>query len=335
MTGKLARILFVAALTAGATTYARYRSDIAKARADLNRGSTIAQTAAGPVEYAERGEGPALLMIHGAGGGYDQGLLLADNMGGDLRVVAPSRFGYLRTPIPLDGSPAAQADAHAALLNFLGIEKAIVAGASAGAPSAIEFALRYPARVSALMLLVPRTYHPSQSIGADESAESQTVLRLVEASADFLFWLAARVSRRSVVRFLGVPPQVEASASEAEKARVSRIIRSILPLSSRVQGIGVDGIADIHAWPLEQISCPALIISSEDDLYRTSPGARFTAAHIPGSELHVFKSGGHLMVGQSAKLRHIVRDFLQRNRGLMSHADEKPFKAAGTAELAS
>lgn len=35
------------------------------------------------------------------------------------------------------------------------------------------------------ILLVPRTYHPSQSISAAESAESRAVLRLVEASADY------------------------------------------------------------------------------------------------------------------------------------------------------
>jgi pimeloyl-ACP methyl ester carboxylesterase len=250
-------------------------------------------------------------MVHGAGGGYDQGLLLAEEIGEGFRVIAPSRFGYLRTPAPKDTSPAAQADAHAALLDFLGVEKAIVAGASAGAPSAIELALRHPDRVLALILLVPRTYHPTQSIGADESAESQTVLRLVEASADFLFWLAARISRRSVVRFLGVPPDVDARASPEERARVTRIIDSILPLSMRVKGIAADGAADIHAWPLEQISCPVLIISAEDDLYKTPPGARFTAKHISGAELHVFKTGGHLMVGQTAKLRRLARDFLQ------------------------
>jgi len=43
-----------------------------------------------------------LLAIHGSGGGYDQG----------IRVIAMSRFGYLRTPMHTDASAAAQADAH-------------------------------------------------------------------------------------------------------------------------------------------------------------------------------------------------------------------------------
>jgi len=34
-----------------------------------------------------------------------------------------------------------------------------------------------------------------------------------------------------------------------------------------------------------------LIISVEDDLYRTLPGARFTAEHIVGAQLRVLKEG--------------------------------------------
>ncbi|HJP67382.1 MAG TPA: alpha/beta hydrolase, partial [Sphingomicrobium sp.] len=249
---------------------------------------------------------------HGAGGGYDQGLLIARDFGARYRRIAPSRFGYLKTPVPDDDSAAAQADTHAALLDFLGIHQSIVVGASAGAPSAIELALRYPERVSALILLVPRTYHPTQAVGADESVPSQAVLKLVEASADFLFWLAMRVSRGSVVRFLGVPPEVEANASQQERERVTQIMQSILPLSARVAGIEVDGRAKMEPWPLERLSVPVLIISAEDDLYKTLPGARLTAEGIPGAELRILKKGGHLMVGQQAQVRDWTEAFLRR-----------------------
>jgi hypothetical protein len=77
-------------------------------------------------------------------GGYDQGLAnVADFVGDGFRVIAPSRFGYLGTPVPPDSSPAAQADAHAALLSELNISKPIVVGISA-ARSAIELAIRHP-----------------------------------------------------------------------------------------------------------------------------------------------------------------------------------------------
>jgi hypothetical protein len=120
-----------------------YRSDLHRAREAASRGSDVIATAAGPIEYATAGDGIPLLSIHGAGGGGDLGLANAAELVGDgFRVIAPSRFGYLRTPVPADTSPAAQADAHAALLSALGIPAAIVLGVSAGARSAVELALR-------------------------------------------------------------------------------------------------------------------------------------------------------------------------------------------------
>lgn len=65
------------------------------------------------MEYAEvggqHGYDPVLLVIHGAGGGYDQGMILSRVLlRNDSQVIAPSRFGFLRTPIPENASPAAQ-----------------------------------------------------------------------------------------------------------------------------------------------------------------------------------------------------------------------------------
>lgn len=311
---KLFRIMTAATSAAGLVAYGQCRRDLRSMRAAIDGGSTIAETTAGPVEYAESGEGEPMLVIHGAGGGYDQGLLIGRDIGEGHRVIAPSRFGYLKTPVPKDPSPAAQADTHAALLDFLDIPTSIVVGVSAGGPSAIELALRHPKRVSALILLVPRTYDPTQSIGVDRSTQSQAILRLVETSADFLFWLATRVARGSVVRFLGVSPEVEANASKEDRARVTEVIKSILPLSARMRGLEVDSSIEISPWPLERIRVPTLIVSAEDDLFRTLPGARFTAEHILGAELHVLRSGGHLMVGQGLQVRKWVQDFLRSRR---------------------
>jgi pimeloyl-ACP methyl ester carboxylesterase len=324
MTAKPFRILAAAASAAGFMAYSRYRRELRELRERVDSGSTIAETSRGDIEYADTGEGDPMLVIHGAGGGYDQGLLIASDFGKDHRVIAPSRFGYLKTPIPDDHSPAAQADAHAALLDFLDVPRAIVVAASAGAPSAIELALRHSERVSKLILLVPRTYHPTQSIGADDSVPSKAVLRLIEASADFLFWLAMHVSRASAVRFFGVPPGIEAKASDEERERVSQLMRSVLPLSARVPGIEVDGSTKMTPWPLERIAAPTLIVSAEDDLYNTLPGARFTAERIPHAELHVLANGGHLMVGQTAAVAALVKKFLQSPRSKRTSQSAKP-----------
>lgn len=309
---KLVGIASAAGSAAALMSYSRYRQEMRAIRSEVESGSTIAETTAGPIEYAEEGDGEPLLLIHGAGGGYDQGLLIGRDFVDGYRVIAPSRFGYLRTPVPDDSSPAAQADAHSALLDFLGVKKCIVLGVSAGGPSAIELALRHPEKVSSLILLVPRTYDPTQAVGVDNAFQSQAILRLVERSADFLFWLAMKLARASVVRFLGVRPELESEASDGQRARVTAIMRSILPLSSRVRGIQVDSSVTISEWPLQRVRVPTLIVSAKDDLYKTLPGAQFTAGHIPGAELKVLEKGGHLMLGQETEVDGLISNFLRR-----------------------
>jgi pimeloyl-ACP methyl ester carboxylesterase len=171
---------------AGGLVFLRYNSELRRARHAARSGGLIAHTTAGPVEYAETGAGIPLLSIHGAGGGYDQGLAsVADLVGGGFHVIAPSRFGYLRTPVPRDASPAAQADAHAALLSELNTASAIVVGFSAGARSAVELAIRHPDRVAALILIVPGTYAPTSPVSVEASRGSKLAFWLVNAGRRF------------------------------------------------------------------------------------------------------------------------------------------------------
>ena len=131
----------------------RFDSDMQRARARAAQGSVLLQTRCGPIEYQEAGAGVPLLAVHGSGGGHDQGMAFASKLAKQgIRVIAMSRFGYLRTPMPADASAAAQAEAHVCLLDALGIRRAAVMGGSAGAPSALQMALRHADRVSAMVL---------------------------------------------------------------------------------------------------------------------------------------------------------------------------------------
>ena len=76
--------------------------------------------------------------------------MVATDVGGDVRAVAPSRFGYFCSQLPPRATPALQANAYVALLDHLGVDRTVVVGHSAGGPSAIQLALRHPDRVSAL-----------------------------------------------------------------------------------------------------------------------------------------------------------------------------------------
>ncbi len=298
---------------AATALYGAYRRDMARIEAKVEAGGEFVPTDCGLIQCGREGSGPPVLVIHGAGGGYDQGLMLGRELfGPGYDIIAPSRFGYLGTPVPCDPSPGAQADAHAALLDKLRIFSGVtVVGVSAGAPSAIELALRHPERVSALVLAVPRAYAPDvPEVGAP--AESGTMMRMVMAGADFLFWAAARFARRSVVRFLGVAPEVEAAAAPEDRERVTQVIRGILPLSRRIAGLQADAGTKTSGWPLERIKVPTLVISAMDDLYGTLPAAGYTAEQIPNAELMVLPSGGHLMVGRGEEVRARIAAFMRR-----------------------
>ena len=142
----------------------RFERDIKVASTKAAQGSQLIDTRCRPREYQEAGVGTPLLMVHGSGGEHDQGMAFANKLTQrGIRVIAMSRFGYVRTPMPADASPAAQADAHVCLLDALGIPRAAVLGGSAGGPSALQMAIRHPDRVNALVLLVPLAYKPSTS----------------------------------------------------------------------------------------------------------------------------------------------------------------------------
>jgi 2-hydroxy-6-oxonona-2,4-dienedioate hydrolase len=301
----------IAASALAGVVFLAYEDELRRARDAVSRGSLIAMTAAGPIEYGLRGTGNSLLSIHGAGGGYDQGLANAiDLIGERYHVIAPSRFGYLRTPIPADASPAAQADAHAALLTELNVAEAIVVGVSAGARSAIEFALRHPKRLTALVLIVPGTYSPTSPVAIEEGRGNQLTFWLVNNGADFVWWSAETISPSMLIRFVGVPPELVWASSKAEQERIMRIVRSVEPLSLRFPGVNIDSNPTLKLLPLEKISVPTLIISARDDLFNTLPAAEFAASRIPNSTLVVYETGGHLLVNHASEVRDVVQRFL-------------------------
>jgi 2-hydroxy-6-oxonona-2,4-dienedioate hydrolase len=63
----------------------------------------------GTIEYAERGEGQPILVLHGIYGGFDAACQTVDPWIGDgFRAVAPSRFGCLGSPLPPNATTADQ-----------------------------------------------------------------------------------------------------------------------------------------------------------------------------------------------------------------------------------
>jgi pimeloyl-ACP methyl ester carboxylesterase len=120
----------------------------------------------GRLHVVERGQGPALLLVHGLAGQlchftYD----LVDRLAEQYRVVAVDRpgSGYsLREP-GASAALSAQADMLSALIERLQLGRPLLVGHSMGGAVALVLAQRHPERVSGLALIAPLT-HPVQEV---------------------------------------------------------------------------------------------------------------------------------------------------------------------------
>ena len=323
---KSAIVVCVVLGAAGAWAFVQYRTDIAQQWNRVSTNSQIAETPCGPIEYATAGSGLPLLAVHGAGGGFDQGLdFVQDLPQRNIKVIAMSRFGYLRTPLPADASAEAQADAHLCLMNALGISRAAIAGVSAGAPSAMQFAIRHPEQTAALFLMVPAAYRPDPAAPDSPTTQVRSLttppwtafLFDTALRSDLLFWLTIRLAPDITLgSILATPPEVVKGADRSEQQRVQQIMEHLLPITPRRLGLINDAkvTSILPRYDLEHIQAPTLIVSLKDDGYGTYAGARYSADHISGARFIGYDRGGHVGVGHNQEIFEEATRFLHANK---------------------
>ena len=329
--GRIALASIAILLTGAAVlTRVQYQADLRQAMDRSASGSHLIDTPCGQIEYAMVGDGPAVLVVHGAGGGFDQGLESAQPLiDRGFTVIAPSRFGYLRTPLPQDASPEAQADAYACLLDALHVARVTAAAGSAGAPSVMQFCLRHQERCSAMILLAPMAFVPGES--GKPSLLTQAAIHTTLRS-DFAFWVAANLARDTMIETILATPIADFErASAPEQERVLTIFRSIQPVSRRARGLQNDAAVagTLPRYDLERIATPTLIITARNDLFGTLESSRYTAVHIPGARLIVYGDGGHVGVGHAEETWSAAIEFLENSRHERSREAPGPQAGAG------
>ena len=293
----------------------RYTREIKAARARLDSlGSEVIDTACGPIEYARVGAGYPLLVVHGAMGGFDQGLWLGGNF--DItnnQVISVSRFGYLHSPLPAGANLDLQADAFACLLDALNIRQAAVFGASAGTTSAIRFAARHPERVSALVLLGPDAPGDLQ-MAMPPRFIFDTLLR-----SDFVYWAMITLFAKKVQSAIGLVPKDYVPTPEQE-AMLKKIQLGDLPTSRRVDGLIFEtytcadefnaSFSPNSPYPLSKIETPTLIINAADDPIAIPQNVRRLADQMPNARLFVLPDGGHFLFGHNEEVKSEIAHFL-------------------------
>jgi 2-hydroxy-6-oxonona-2,4-dienedioate hydrolase len=301
--------IVLAVLIPGGLVYRQYQADLSQAYQRIARGGKMIQTACGPIQYTEFGEGAPMLIVHGAGGGYDQGEYFAKLIDGNYRWIAPSRFGFLGTPVPDGANSSQQADAYACLLDALGIDRVGVVGVSMGGPSSLLFALRYPQRTNSLVMISAASHAipPRPAILA-------TVFNVF--LNDFVFWSMVRLSPEGLLVALGVPLEVQKQLSPQEVAQLHAFLESIVPMGARRNGQLLEQhMSEYDADQIHQIQVPTLILHARDDTLVSFEQGEFTAKNVPGAQFIPIEKGGHLalMLNSNAGAREKVLEFLEQH----------------------
>lgn len=261
-------------------------------------GSSLLDTPFGPVEYALQGDGFPILVSHGAAGGFDQALLVAAPLAADgFQLVAPSRDGYLRSPLAPASSPQSQADKYAWLLERLGLDSCAVMGVSVGGPSAIEFALRHP-RCCKALVLVSSIVMPVRPAYLSLLPEPLMLSFLKSPTYRFVM---LRTPDRILLRILGVTSKDERRASS--DTRAGHALREVIRAARDPQGLRAHGtLADITSarhlprYAFADIQVPALAVHGSKDRFAPFRLVAEAIATIPLGRMEEVKGAGHLCI---------------------------------------
>jgi pimeloyl-ACP methyl ester carboxylesterase len=218
-------------------------------------------------------------------------------------VLAPSRPGYLRTPLQSGRTPEDQADLYEALLDALDIERTAILGFSSGAVSAVHFAARHPDRTTALLLDSPVCLPFESPLGA--------LRRAIFESGSFV-WLSYQIAMRKpelMTKLVidGVSDGLtkdqrreEASWITSDPTRLRSLqeqFASVAPWRYRKRGWINDQLNELSLppLPLADVTAPTLIAHGRNDAVVPLRHATAAAEEITGAELSVLPGGHHML----------------------------------------
>ena len=238
------------------------------------------------IHYEAAGSGPPVLITHGFGSSTKAWEGQAETLSDAYRIITWDMRGHAGTDSPVDPaqySEAATVDDMAAILNHLGIEKAVIGGLSLGGYMSLAFNLKYPGRVRALMLF---DTGPGYNNPKGREAWNETAFRRAE-----------RFEQKGL----------DALGQGAE-VRIS-VHRSAEGLAKAARGM-LAQFNDSVIRSLEQIEVATLVLVGAND--EPFLGATdYMANKIPGATKVVIPGAGHASnLDQPAAFDAAVREFL-------------------------
>jgi 3-oxoadipate enol-lactonase len=233
------------------------------------------------IAYESAGAGPAVLLLHAFPLGLSMWDAQAEALAATHRAVRFDARGFGGSTAG-DGPLTMEriADDGAALLDHLGIERAVVAGCSMGGYAAFAFVRRHPQRLAGLVLQDTRAGADTAEAKASRAALAAKVLAEGASAAveAFLPKLLGETTRRE-------RPDVVAGVRERILATAPTGIASALH--------GLAARADSRDT-LPTIAVPTLVLVGTEDALTPPSEAATMAAAIPRARLDVIPRAGHL-----------------------------------------
>lgn len=309
--GFIVAVLLTAALgLAGGWAALRFVVDMQAAYARVQAPTQKLAWPGGVIEFVDRGAGPPVLVVHGSGGGFDQGLLLAEvALGEGFRTIVPSRFGYLGSTLPAGASFDDQANAFVALLDHLGLQRVAVVAFSHGGPSALLLAALHPERVSSLTLLSGGIAATGVADQAQADRQGAALRRIYQD--DLRYWSITQLLRSQFLTLMGANAEVRAALTPAQRRLVDALVDGMNPVAPRAAGVAFDNQAALPGSRIAAIRAPTLLIHARDDTLQLHAQADYAVATIRGARLVSHARGGHLVLAlQQPAVRAEVRAHL-------------------------
>ncbi len=254
----------------------------------------------------ESGEGSPLVLLHGltATRRYVvMGSRLLERSGG--RVIAYDARGHGRSTPASDPSAYGYESLAAdllAVLDALGLERAVLAGASMGAHTAVRFALRHPERVAALGLITPSYDPDADTTGLDAYAGWDALAKGLSEGGVEGFLAAYDFSRLPVQWRATVEKVIRQRLSAHEHPEAVANALEVVPRSRPFEDMG----------ELALIQAPVVVVGSRDEADPGHPlavGERYAQA-IPGAKLIVEAPGQSPIAWQGGQLSKVLSELI-------------------------
>ena len=239
-----------------------------------------------------KGKGFPILCLHGHPGSGDCMSVFTEHLSKRFQTIAPDLRGYgnSRTSVPFEMTDHLL-DLEA-LLDRLGVDRCLVIGWSLGGILALELAMKYPGRVTGLILLAsaakPRGSHPPISWQDNLYTGLAGIINWVIPG---WHWNIDTFGRRSLFRYLiqqhtATPYRYLAQAGTPAYLKTSNTATTALNTALRA---GYDRL--IH---LDDIQCPSLVLAGEADRHITSTSSLETARHLQDCQWQCYPNTAHL-----------------------------------------